>query len=99
MNFIQPLALIASALAGLIVLMYLLKLRRQKEQVSSTLLWQKTIEDLIANAPFQKLRQNLLMYVQILALLAIVIALARPTMWLNTQLEGHRIILIDTPRA
>ncbi len=95
MNFIQPLALIASALAGLIVLMYLLKLRRQKEQVSSTLLWQKTIEDLIANAPFQKLRQNLLMYVQILALLAIVIALARPTMWLNTQLEGHRIILID----
>lgn len=95
MNFIEPLALFASALAGLIVLMYLLKLRRQKEPVSSTLLWQKTIEDLIANAPFQKLRQNLLMYIQILALLAIVIALARPTMWLNTQVEGHRIILID----
>ncbi|MCE5229085.1 BatA and WFA domain-containing protein [bacterium] len=95
MNFMQPLALIASLLAGLIVLMYLLKLRRQREQVSSTLLWQKTIEDLIANAPFQKLRQNLLMYIQILALLAIVIALARPTMWLNTQVQRSRIILID----
>ncbi|MEN6626441.1 MAG: BatA and WFA domain-containing protein [Candidatus Sumerlaeia bacterium] len=95
MNFINPYALFASLLAGLIVLMYLLKLRRQKQEVSSTLLWQKSIEDLIANAPFQKLRQNLLMYLQILALLAIVFALARPTMWLNTQLGVSRIILID----
>ncbi len=95
MSFIQPFAFAAAALAGLIVLMYLLKLRRQQEPVSSTLLWLRTVEDLIANAPFQKLRQNLLMYLQIAALLAIVVALARPTMWLDRSSGLRRIILID----
>src|SRR5688572_25266874 len=95
MSFLNPLALLFGLLAGLIVLMYLLKLRRRKEVFSSTLLWIKSIEDLIANAPFQKLRRNLLMYLQILLLLLLALALARPTMWLNRGAGVTRIVLLD----
>ena len=95
MNFLNPLALLGAAAAGLIVLMYLLKLRRQRHVISSTLLWVRTLEDLIANSPLQKLRQNLLMYLQILALLLVVAALARPTMWLERRSGVSRVVMID----
>ncbi len=95
MNFLNPFALFFGLLAGLIVLMYLLKLRRRRLEVSSTLLWQRSLEDLIANAPFQKLRQNPLMYLQILLLLLLALALARPTLWLNRNVGASRVILID----
>lgn len=95
MGFLNPLALLLAALAGAIVVMYLLKLKRKREDFSSTLLWVKTVQDLTANAPFQKLRQNLLMYLQILTLLAIVFSLARPTMWLTRKGGTARIVMID----
>ncbi|MCX7048373.1 MAG: VWA domain-containing protein [Candidatus Sumerlaeota bacterium] len=95
MNFLNPIALFLGALAALIVLMYLLKLRRKREDFSSTLLWMKSVEDLTANAPFQKLRQNLLMYLQILLLLLLAFALARPTMWLSRKHGVSRVILLD----
>ena len=53
-SFLNPFALLLGLLGGIIVLIYLLKLRRQKEEVSSTLLWVKSMEDLVANAPFQR---------------------------------------------
>lgn len=95
MNLLNPWALAAGLLAGLIVLMYLLKLRRRRQEVSSTLLWTRSLEDLIANAPFQRLRRNLLMYLQILTVLLLALALARPTLWLNRRPAGARILLID----
>jgi len=95
MSFMNPIALALSALAGLIVLMYLLKLKRRREIFSSTLLWVKSMEDLTANAPFQKLRQNLLMYLQIFFLLLLALSVARPTMWLNRRSGASRIVLID----
>ena len=85
MSFLAPLALLSGLLGGLIVLMYLLKLKRKPEEFSSTLLWMKSMEDLTANAPFQKLRQNLLMYLQIALLILIALSLARPTMWLSRR--------------
>lgn len=94
-GFLNPLALAFALLAGGVVLMYLLKLKRKREDFSSTLLWVKSTQDLTANAPFQKLRQNLLMYLQILLLVLLALALARPTMWLTRRGGIARIVLID----
>ena len=65
--FLNPWALLFSALAGGIVLLYILKLKRVKVPVGSTMLWDKSVQDFRANAPWQKLRWNILMLLQILA--------------------------------
>src|SRR3989440_12945942 len=86
MSFFNPLYLLAAIpIAGLIVLMYILKLRRRDVVVSSTFLWRQVIRDVQANAPFQKLRKNLLMFLQLAAVALLVLSLARP-FW-----RGHGI--------
>src|SRR3954451_15199695 len=79
-HFLSPLA--AMVAAGIAVpsllIFYFLKLRRREMAVSSTLLWKKAIQDLQVNSPFQRLRKNLLLLLQLLLLALLCLALARP---------------------
>ncbi|MBK8835206.1 MAG: BatA domain-containing protein [Anaerolineae bacterium] len=45
MNALNPIGLALALLAIPIVLLYLLRLRRQEQQVSGTLLWRQTVMD------------------------------------------------------
>ncbi|TET33447.1 MAG: VWA domain-containing protein, partial [Planctomycetota bacterium] len=84
------------SLFPLVILLYFLKLKRQRQVVSSTYLWRKSIEDLRVNAPFQRIRKNLLLLLQLLILAAALFAWLRPAM-LTTQTGGvYRLVLIDT---
>lgn len=97
MNWITPqLGLGAAAIAvPLLVILYFLKLRRRDVEVSSTFLWKKAIQDLQANAPFQRLRRNLLLFLQLLVLAGLCVGLAQPVIS-GQVLEGNRhVILID----
>lgn len=85
--------LAAAVFVPLLVLLYFLKLRRRPVRVTSTLLWKKAIQDLQVNAPFQRLRRNLLLLLQLLAMLAALVALARPVMLLQSG-EGRRYVLL-----
>jgi len=78
-----------------VILLYLLKLKRQVRVVSSTLLWHRFLLDSRANAPFQKLRRNLLLLLQILILLLTVLALARMFFPSKAEPSAFRIALID----
>ncbi len=94
MPFLAPLALISLVILGpLIVAMYLLRLRREERVVSSTLLWRKMVRDVEANAPWQKLRRNLLLLLQLLLLLLLAFALARPFAQ-TTGIAGRNLIII-----
>ena len=72
-------AVLAGVPVGIIAL-YFLKLRRRPVQVPSTLLWRRSMEDLHVNSLFQRLRRNLLLFLQLLAVLLAMLALAGPRM-------------------
>ncbi len=77
----------------LILLLYFLKLRRNPVEVPSTYLWKRTIEDLHVNSLWQRLRQNLLLFLQLLLLLLIVLACLHPG-FSGSSLSGDRFILL-----
>jgi len=88
-------AITAATAIPILVLMYFLKLRRHEHVISSTLLWRRAVRDLQVNAPFQRLRKNILLFLQLLLLIAILIALASPVMSLRSQTGKRKVILID----
>lgn len=95
MAFLAPLALLLGLLAVPIIVLYMLRLRRREVRVSSTLLWQTLMRDRAANAPWQKLRRNLLLFLQLAILAALVLALARPYLPTPSAVTGNVVVLLD----
>ncbi|MCP4417489.1 MAG: VWA domain-containing protein [Chloroflexi bacterium] len=95
MAFLTPFFLLLGLLAGPIIILYMLRLRRREVMVSSTLLWQKLLRDREANAPWQKLRRNLLLILQLIILAALVFALARPFLPSTAIISGSVVVLLD----
>ena len=85
---------ILAAVPPAIVLLYFLKLKRRPLEVPSTYLWHKSIEDLHVNSIWQRLRNNLLLYLQLAVVLFIVLAVLRPS-WQALHLAGSRLVLAD----
>jgi hypothetical protein len=84
---------ILAAVPAAIVLLYFLKLRRRPLVVPSTYLWSRTLEDLHVNSIWQRLRRNLLLFLQLLLLALIALALLRPG-WRGTEVVGSRFIFL-----
>jgi hypothetical protein len=78
-----------------IIALYFLKLRRKPVQVPSTLLWRRSVEDLHVNALFQRLRRNLLLFLQLLAVGLALLALAGPRLRGSGPAGQRSILLID----
>src|SRR5204862_1231967 len=92
---IWPAALAAAIAIPSLLILYFLKLRRREMAVSSTLLWRKAIQDLQVNAPFQKLRRNLLLLLQLLLLVLLCLALSRPVSNFTPGAAKLSVILLD----
>lgn len=83
-------------LVPLIVLLYLLKQKAQDQPFSSTLLWQEIYKNIEAKTPFEKLKQNILMYMQILAMLLLIFALMAPVLNKGGFIKENVILVMDT---
>src|ERR1051325_10772012 len=95
MNLLAPLGLALGVTLPIIVVFYLLKVRRHDEEVSSTFLWNDLIRDLAAHEPLQRLKWNLLLLLQLLALALITFAVARPFTEQVGEKPVQAILLVD----
>src|SRR5574341_1262707 len=95
LSFLTPLFLALAGLAIPIVILYMLKLRRRETEVSSIMLWRMVLRDREANSPWQRLRRNLLLLLQLLLLALLVIALARPFLPVPVVASGQVTVLLD----
>ena len=97
MEWLTPLTAFYAAAVSvpLLLLLYFLKLKRREQIVSSTLLWKRAVQDLQVNAPFQRLRRNILLLLQLLMLFAILLALAGPILSLIAGPAQRYVLLID----
>jgi len=95
LGILVPTALALLALAIPIILFYMLRLRREELSVSSSLLWRRALLDRTANAPWQRLRRNLLLLLQLLLLLLLVLVLARPFLSTRAAAVGNIVVVLD----
>jgi hypothetical protein len=95
MNLLSPGALWLALLAVPILLLYMLKLRRRETPISSIQLWQQVARDHQSNAPWQRLRRQLLLLLQLLILASLIFALTRPILPVPSLASGATLILLD----
>src|SRR5213594_3956070 len=95
MKFLAPAAFWFAAALPVVVVFYLLKRKRVVQLVSSTLLWQKFLAETQASAPFQKLRHNWLLLLQLLMLALVIFALSRPYFAGQSKSSRLRVIILD----
>jgi Ca-activated chloride channel family protein len=94
-RILSPWFALFGLLAIPIILLYMLKFQRQKVEISSIMLWQMVLQDRQANRPWQKLKRNLLLIIQLVILAALVFALIQPAIRGNAISNAQVIVILD----
>jgi hypothetical protein len=94
-SFLAPLMLAFGVLIPVLVLFYLLKVRRQELVVGSTYLWQDLLRDIAAHEPWQRFHWSILLILQLLIVGLVVFALGRPFYVAQAQETIHAVLVLD----
>src|SRR5262249_13074490 len=94
-NLLAPKGLWLLTLLAPLVVLYILKIKRQRKRVASVWLWASAQRDLLARAPFRKLVPQVPLLLQAIALAALGVALARPASRGRELIGDHLAIVID----
>lgn len=95
MTLLAPLGALALLALPLIAALYFLKVRRPEVRVATLLFWRRQLLDRQANAPWQRLRAGLLLFLQLLAASAIAVALLRPGVSGAAGIGATTVVLLD----
>ncbi len=97
MTLLAPFSALAAAAlcVPVLVLLYMLRLRRRPVRVSSTLLWRSAVDDLQANVPLRWLRASWLLFLHVLILGLLIVALGRPVLSGGGAVGSRVVILLD----
>ncbi len=88
--------LFALGLLAPLVVLYILKIKRNRKRVATTWLWSAAQRDLLARHPFKKLIAQIPLLIQALVLLLLGLALARPATRGRAFTGDHIALVIDT---
>ncbi len=91
-----PAALWLLAVLPVIVLLHMLRARRQNVPISSVLLWQRARQDLLVQQPVRRLERSLLLLLQLLTAALVVLALARPQVAVPATGGPATVLVLDT---
>ena len=80
----------------LLILLYILKRNYKEEVISSTILWSEVYKNTKANTPWEKLRRNIMLLLQIIVLLLIIFSLMKPFLNFGGRSYKNVIIVLDT---
>ncbi len=95
-DFLFPAGLALGALSVPLVALYFLRIRRRKVTVSSLLPWHALRRSDRLASPIQRFRKHLLLWLQLLLLLALVLAFARPYLETEAAPVKSVVLVIDT---
>lgn len=93
MSVLFPWAFAFAILLPLLVLLYLLKTRRQPQTVSTLLFWHRVVRESKPRAVWRKLRHPFSLLLQLLILALLIFALARPVT--EHAAPGLTVVLLD----
>lgn len=82
-------------LIPVIILLYMLKQKAKEYPFSSSMLWKKIMNNIEATTPWEKLKKNLLMFLQILTVLLLVFTLMAPYLKHGGRIYDNVILVID----
>lgn len=95
MSFENPNAFLLLLSIPLIFLFHLFKARRLEALVGSLLFWEGERSDQQPRAPFRRFQVNLLLFLQILAVLFFTFALASPTIFREEEGYERTVLILD----
>ncbi len=78
-----------------LVLLYILKQKSEDKIISSSLLWNQVYRNIQANTPFEKLRKNIMLFVQLLIIILLITALMHPFLKYFGKNYSSVIVVID----
>ena len=96
MNLLAPAALGFAAFAIPLIVLYMLRSRRQRVDVPSVLLWQRTEQSVTSAVPWKRLELSPLLLLQLLVLGLLVFALSRPFFNQESLLGPHTVLVVDS---
>lgn len=95
MRFAAPWGLAGLALLGPLVVWYLLRSRRTRRVVPSTLVWQAVPRAMTAVTPWQRFQPDATFWLAALAVAIGSVALARPYAVVDATLGDHTVVIVD----
>ena len=95
MNFLSPTSLLLFGLAIPIIALYILRLRRRREPVSTLMFWEELFRERQTTSLFQRLKHLLSLLLQLLFLALLVFAIARPQFAFITKSARQLVLIID----
>ena len=95
MKFLNYWPLAFLILVPVIIIMYMLKQRAMDYPFSSTFLWKELYANRQSDTPWEKLKKNLLMYLQILTLFLLILAMCSPYLLSGGKKAESVVIVID----